>query len=47
MAKGKAGSGYVDYHFVKKGQMEPLPKRSYVMPFKPFGWIIGTGYYRQ
>ena len=45
MAKGKAGGGYVDYWFVKRGKAEPQPKRSYVLPFKPFGWVIGTGYY--
>jgi methyl-accepting chemotaxis protein len=46
LAKGKAGGGYVDYHFIKKGQTVQAPKRSYVMPFEPFGWVIGTGYYR-
>ncbi len=46
MSVGKAGGGYVDYLFVKKGETNALPKRSYVQSFKPFGWVIGTGYYK-
>jgi methyl-accepting chemotaxis protein len=46
LAKGKAGGGYVEYLFPKKGRTAALPKRSYVLPFEPFGWVIGSGYYR-
>ncbi len=46
LAKGKAGGGYVEYWFTKKGQATPQAKRSYVLLFKPFGWVVGTGYYR-
>ena len=46
LAKGKAGGGYVEYWFPKKGQTTPQPKRSYVYLFKPFGWVVGSGYYR-
>jgi methyl-accepting chemotaxis protein len=46
LAKAKAGGGYLDYWFVKKGESTALPKRSYVLPFEPFGWVVGTGYYR-
>jgi methyl-accepting chemotaxis protein len=46
LAKGKAGGGYVDYLFSKKGQTAAQPKRSYVLLFKPFGWVVGSGYYR-
>jgi methyl-accepting chemotaxis protein len=46
LAKGKDGGGYVEYWFPKKGQTEPQPKRSYVLLFKPFGWVVGSGYYR-
>ena len=45
MAKGKRG-GYVDYCFPKKGQKATQNKRSYVLLFKPFGWVVGSGYYR-
>lgn len=45
ITKGKAGGGYVDYQFVKPGKTKSQAKRSYVMPFKAFGWIVGTGYY--
>jgi methyl-accepting chemotaxis protein len=43
---GKAGGGYVEYLFPKKGQTKPQAKRSYVLLLKPFGWVIGSGYYR-
>lgn len=46
MVKAKAGGGYVEYWFPKKGQTEAQPKISYVFLFKPFGWVIGSGYYR-
>lgn len=46
MAKAKAGGGYVEYWFTKKGHTKEQAKRSYVLPFKPFGWVVGTGYYR-
>jgi methyl-accepting chemotaxis protein len=46
LAIGKAGGGYVEYWFPKKGETAPQPKRSYVLLFKPFGWVIGSGYYR-
>jgi methyl-accepting chemotaxis protein len=46
LAKGKAGGGYFDYWFAKKGQSKAQPKRSYVQLFEPFGWVVGSGYYR-
>lgn len=46
LAKAKEGGGYVEYSFPKKGETTPVAKKSYVLPFKPFGWIVGTGYYR-
>ena len=46
LAKGKAGGGYVEYWFSKKGETTAQSKRSYVLLFKPFGWIVGSGYYR-
>jgi methyl-accepting chemotaxis protein len=46
LAKGKAGGEYVEYWFPKKGQTAPQAKRSYVLLFKPFGWVVGSGYYR-
>lgn len=43
--KAAAGGGYVEYWYPRKGGSEQQPKRSYVLPFKPFGWVVGTGYY--
>ncbi len=41
----KSGGGYTDYYFPKPGQMAPSKKRAFTILFKPFNWIIGTGYY--
>lgn len=45
IAKAKAGGGYVEYLFPKKGGTTPVAKRSYVKLFAPFDWVVGTGYY--
>ena len=45
IAKAKSGGGFVSYWFPKLNQTTPLPKRSYVQLFTPFGWVVGTGYY--
>ena len=42
----KTGGGYVEYWFPKLGETTAQPKRSYVLLFKPFGWVVGSGYYR-
>ena len=42
----EAGGGYVEYWFPKRGEKTAQPKRSYVLLFKPFGWVVGSGYYR-
>ncbi|MCF7833258.1 MAG: cache domain-containing protein [Candidatus Marinimicrobia bacterium] len=42
----QAGGGYFDYSFVKLGETEPQAKRSYVKLFEPFGWVVGSGYYK-
>ena len=46
IAKAKTGGGYVDYLFTKKGQTAQQQKRSYVLLFEQFGWVVGSGYYR-
>ena len=43
---GQAGGGYVDYGFTKKGGSVAQPKRSYTLLFQPFGWVVGSGYYK-
>lgn len=45
LAKAKAGGGYVEYWFPKRGQTTAQPKRSYVLLFAPFQWVVGSGYY--
>ncbi|MFA6428940.1 MAG: cache domain-containing protein [Patescibacteria group bacterium] len=45
---GMTGNGgYTDYFFPKMGETEPKAKRSYSTLVKPFGWVIGTGYYME
>jgi len=39
------GSGYVDYLWPKVGSDKPVPKRSYVAGFAPWGWVLGSGVY--
>ena len=41
----KPGGGYTDYYFPKVGQKVPSKKRAFTILFKPFNWVIGTGYY--
>ena len=39
------GAGFVDYLWPKPGAEEGVPKISFVMGFKPWGWVIGSGIY--
>jgi methyl-accepting chemotaxis protein len=45
VSTGKAGGGFVDYWFPRAGETVAAPKLSYVAPFAPWGWVIGTGIY--
>ena len=40
-----SGEGFVNYLWPKPGHDAPQPKQSYVMAFKPWGWVIGSGVY--
>jgi methyl-accepting chemotaxis protein len=44
---GREGGGFTEYLFPKLGEEKAVAKRSFVMPFKPFGWVIGSGYYLE
>lgn len=39
------GEGVVDYMWAKPGSTAPVPKISYVMLMKEWGWIVGSGIY--
>jgi methyl-accepting chemotaxis protein len=41
----KDGAGYLSYLWPKPGQDTPVEKVSYVVGFKPWGWVIGSGMY--
>lgn len=41
----EGAGGYTDYVFPKAGGTENMPKRSFSMEYKPFGWVVGTGAY--
>jgi len=39
--------GFTDYYYYKMGGILPCAKRAYSMYYKPFDWVVGTGYYPQ
>ena len=39
------GRAFVDTDFPRPGQQEPVPKVQYVMEFKAWNWIVGSGLY--
>lgn len=39
------GGGYTDYYYPKMNETNPLMKRAFSLLFKPFNWVVGTGYY--
>ncbi|MGO1120006.1 methyl-accepting chemotaxis protein [Rhodovibrionaceae bacterium A322] len=41
----QSGQGSVAYAWPKPGSDVPIDKISYVIGFKPWGWVIGTGVY--
>ncbi len=41
----QSGKGFLEYSFPKPGQIESVPKLSYIRLFEPLGWVIGTGDY--
>jgi methyl-accepting chemotaxis protein len=41
----RQGRGFVDYEWPKPGFDSPHPKKSFVIAFEPWGWVIGTGVY--
>ncbi len=45
IAAATQGGGYVTYRYPRGAGGEPLPKLSYAVEFKPWGWVIGTGIY--
>ncbi|MDE1929912.1 MAG: methyl-accepting chemotaxis protein, partial [Burkholderiales bacterium] len=38
-------AGMVAYQWPKPGSAKPVDKVSYVMAFKPWGWVVGSGIY--
>jgi len=43
LAKGKAGGGYVEYWF-EEGTNHSATQAILRALFKPFGWVVGSGY---
>jgi methyl-accepting chemotaxis protein len=39
------GGGFLSFRFPRASGGEPLPKLTYAVEFKPFGWIVGAGIY--
>ncbi len=46
-SRAEEGGGYVEYWFPEMGENRSHSKRSYVLLFKPFEWVVGSGYYRD
>jgi methyl-accepting chemotaxis protein len=44
-AVGRAGSGYVEYQWVKPGAKDPSPKVAFVIGVPEWGWSVGGGLY--
>jgi methyl-accepting chemotaxis protein len=42
---GKDGGGFSEYLWAKPGSKEPVPKLTYTLAYKPWGWHILTGLY--
>ena len=45
MEMAASGGGFASYRFPRAAGGEPLPKMSYAVEFKPYGWMIGGGIY--
>ncbi len=45
IAAARAGGGHVFYEFNKPNAAESTPKVSSVVPYEPWGWLLGTGNY--
>lgn len=41
------GEGYINYQWPKPGSSEKLDKISFIRAFEPWGWIVGTGIYKE
>ncbi|MBN1203983.1 MAG: methyl-accepting chemotaxis protein [Myxococcaceae bacterium] len=41
------GEGFISYLATRPGEAQPLPKKSYVKLFSPWGWVLGTGVYME
>jgi methyl-accepting chemotaxis protein len=44
-AASKDGGGFTDYLWAKPGSQKPVPKLTYTLAYKPWGWNIMTGLY--
>ena len=39
------GEGKTDYYFKKPGVEKPIKKYAYIKMFRPWGWVLGVGFY--
>ena len=44
-ALARSGEFITEYHWTRAGSDRPVPKFSYVLAYKPWGWAVGTGIY--
>ncbi|WP_043743280.1 methyl-accepting chemotaxis protein [Paramagnetospirillum magneticum] len=45
VARSPAGAGFTSYHWARVKDKPPVPKLVYVINYKPWNWVLGTGVY--
>jgi methyl-accepting chemotaxis protein len=43
----QSDGGFISYWYPKPGESIAKEKRAYALQFKPFDWVVGTGYYLE
>jgi|GEM_PF-1464609 len=43
----QADGGFTNYWYPKPGEATPKQKRAFSLLFKPWGWVVGSGYYLE
>jgi methyl-accepting chemotaxis protein len=44
---GMKGGGFTEFHYEKPGEKEGKPKVGYSIEYKPWKWVIGTGFWSE
>jgi methyl-accepting chemotaxis protein len=44
---GMRGGDFTEFNYEKPGEREAKPKTGYSVEYKPWGWVIGTGFWNE